>query len=220
MDKSLQNKPGTQGQILHDSNYMSSLSSVQFSSLAQSCPTFCNPMDCSMPGFPVLHCLLEVAQTHVHWIWCHSTISSSVARFSSCLQSFSASGSFPMSWLFASGGQIIEASASVLLMNIQGWFPLGLTCLITLQSKGRLMSLLQHHSLNASILQHSVFFMGQFSHPYMTPRKTITLTIGTFVSKVMYLPFNTLSSFVIAFLPRSKCLLISLKASFQIKSIF
>ena len=102
----------------------------------QLCPTFCNPMDCSMPGFPVLHCLLEFAQTHVHWIWCHSTISSSVARFSSCLQSFSASGSFPMSWLFASGGQIIEASASVLLMNIQGWFPLGLTGLISLLSKG------------------------------------------------------------------------------------
>ena len=68
MDKSLQNKPGTQGQILHDSNYMSSLSSVQFSSLAQSCPTFCNPMDCSTPGFPVLHYLPELAQTHVHWV--------------------------------------------------------------------------------------------------------------------------------------------------------
>ena len=70
--------------------------------------------------------------------WCHPTISSSVASFSSCPQSFPASGSFPMSGLFASGGQSIgaSASASVLLMNIQGWFPWGLTDLISLQSKG------------------------------------------------------------------------------------
>ena len=68
--------------------------------------------------------------------WCHPTISSSVIPFSSCLQSFPASGSFPMSWLFASGGQSIGAPASVLLMNIQDWFPLGLTGLISLQSKG------------------------------------------------------------------------------------
>ena len=70
--------------------------------------------------------------------WCHPTISSSVTPFSSCLQPFPASGSFPMSWLFASGGQSIgvSASASVLPMNIQGWFPLGLTRLISLLSKG------------------------------------------------------------------------------------
>ena len=68
--------------------------------------------------------------------WCHPTISSSVIPFSSCLQSFPASGSFLRSWHFASGGQSIEASASVLLKNIQGWVPLGLTGLITLQFKG------------------------------------------------------------------------------------
>ena len=68
--------------------------------------------------------------------WCHQAISSSVTPFSSCLQSFPASGSFPMSRIFASGGQIIGASASVLPVNIQGWFPLGLTSLISLLSKG------------------------------------------------------------------------------------
>ena len=95
-------------------------------SVTQSCPTLCTPMDCNTPGFPVLHYLLEFVQTQVLNQWCHPTISSSVTPFSSCLQSFPASGSSPMSWLFASGGQIIGASvsASVLPMNIQGWFPL------------------------------------------------------------------------------------------------
>ena len=77
---------------------------INFSSLAQSCATLCDPMDCSTPGFPVHHQLPELAQTHVHW-WCHPAISSSVISFSSCLQSFPASGSFPMSWFLASGGQ-------------------------------------------------------------------------------------------------------------------
>ena len=93
--------------------------------------------------------------------WCHPTISSSVIPFS-CLQSFPASGSFPMSWLFASGGENIGASSSVLPVNIQGWFPLGLTCLISLLSKG-LSSLLQHHSSKASIFQCSAFFMVQLT---------------------------------------------------------
>ena len=86
--------------------------------------------DCSMPGFPVLHCLPEFAQIHFHWVGdVHPTISCSVALFSSCPQSFSASGSFPVNWLFPSGGQSIGAStsATVLAMSIQGWFPLGLT---------------------------------------------------------------------------------------------
>ena len=103
---------------------------------------------------------------------CHPTISSSVVPFSSCLQSFPASGSFQMSQLFASGGQSIGvlASASVLPMNIQDWFPSGLTGLISLQSKG-LKSLLQCHSSKASILQRSAFFLVQPSHPYMTTGK-------------------------------------------------
>ena len=95
--------------------------------------------------------------------WCHPTISSSVIPFSSCLQSFPASESFPMSQFFTSGGQIIgvSASASVLPMNIQEWFPLGGTGWISLQSKGLLKSLLQHHSSIASIIWCSAFFMVQ-----------------------------------------------------------
>ena len=90
--------------------------------------------------------------------WCHSIISSSVMSFSSCLQFFSASGSFPVSQLFTSGGQSIGvlASTSVLPMNIQRWFPLGLTGLISLRSKG-LKSLLQHHSSKSSILLYLAF---------------------------------------------------------------
>ena len=90
--------------------------------------------------------------------WCLPTISSSVVPFSSCLLSYPASGSFPVSQFFRSGGQSIGASASVLPMNIQNWFPLGLTSLISLQSKG-LSNLLQHYSLKASVLRHSAFLL-------------------------------------------------------------
>ena len=106
---------------------------------AQSCPTLRNPMDCSTPGFPPLSfpriCSNSCPLSHR---LSHPTISFSVIPFSSCLQSFPASGSFPMSQLFASGGQNIaaSASASVLLMNIQEWFPLQLTGLISMVSKG------------------------------------------------------------------------------------
>ena len=101
-----------------------------------------------------------------------------------------------------SGSQIIgaSASASVPPMNIQDWCPLGWTGLISLQS------LLQHNSSKAPILWQSTFFLDQISHIYMTTGKTMALTIQTFVVKVMFLLFNTLSGFVIAFLPRSKCL--------------
>ena len=112
-----------------------------------------------------------------------------------------------MSQFSASGGQSIgaSASASVLPMNIQDWFPLGWTGLISLQSK----SLLQHHSSKASILQRSAFFIVQLSYSYMTTGKTIALIRWTFFGKVMSLLFNMLSRLVIVFLPRSKCLLIS-----------
>ena len=83
------------------------------------CPTLCDHMDCSTPGFPVLHHLLELCSNSCLSQWCHPTISSSVIPFSSRLQSVPASGSFPMSQLFASGGRSIGASASVLPMNIQ-----------------------------------------------------------------------------------------------------
>ena len=101
-------------------------------SVTQSYLTLCYPMDCNTPGFPVLHHLLELAQTHVHWV--HDAI-----QLSHPLSSLSppASGSFPVSLLFSSGGQTIGVSAlvSVLPTNIQGWFPLGLTGLISLLSK-------------------------------------------------------------------------------------
>ena len=107
--------------------------------------------------------------------WCHPTISSSVVPFSSRLQSFPASGSFQMSQFFVSGGQSIgvSASASVLPINIQDWFPLGLIGLIFLIVQGTLKNLLQHHSSKASVLQHSAFFIVQLSYPYMTTGKTI-----------------------------------------------
>ena len=113
--------------------------------------------------------------------WCHPTISSSSILFSSCLQSFPPLGSFQGSQFFTSGGQSIRssASASVLPVNIQDWFPLGLTGLISLQSQGTLKSLPQYHRSKASILQCSAFFIVQLSHPYMTTAKTIALTRQT-----------------------------------------
>ena len=142
--------------------------------------------------------------------WCHPTTSSSVIPFSFCPQSFPASGSFQMSQLFTSGGQSIgiSASASVPPMSIQDWFPLGGTDWISVLSKG-LRSLFQHHSSKASILHCSACFMFQLSHPYMTTGKTKALTRLTFVGKGTSLLFNMLSRLMIAFLPRSKCLLIS-----------
>ena len=125
--------------------------------------------------------------------WRHPTISSSVVPFSSCLWSFPASGSFLMRCLFTSGSQSIGASvsASVLPMNIQDWFPLGLTGWISSQSKG-----LSRIFSNTTVQKHR--FFGTWlslinSHPYMTTGKTIALTIWIFVSKVMSLLFNTLS---------------------------
>jgi len=114
-----------------------SVSSI--SSVAQSCPTLCDPMDCSTPGFPCPSPTSRACSNPcpLSW-WCHPTISYSVVPFSSCSQSSPASGAFPMGHFFPSGGQSIGASvsASVLPMNIQNWFPLGLTGLISLQSKG------------------------------------------------------------------------------------
>ena len=116
--------------------------------------------------------------------WCHPTISSSVIPFSCCFQSFPASGCL-VRLLFTSGHQNIgaSASASVLPMNIQGWFPLGFIGLISLLYK-RFSSLL--HSSKASVLWCPAFFMVKLSHPYMTTGKTIALTIQTFVGKVMF----------------------------------
>ena len=106
---------------------------------------------------------VELVMLSNHFILCHP--------FSFCPQSFPASGSFPMSWLFASGDQSIRvsASASVFSMNIQDWFPLGLTGLV----QGTLKSLFQHYSSKPSIFWCSAFFIEQLSHPYMTTGKTM-----------------------------------------------
>ena len=105
----------------------------------------------------------------------HPTISSSVVPFSSCLQSFPASGSFQMSQFFTSGGQSIGVSASVLVlpMNIQDWFSIRMDWLDLLATQGTLKTLLQHHSSKASVLQSSAFFTVQLSHQYTTTGKTI-----------------------------------------------
>ena len=165
-------------------------------------------MDCNTPGFPVLHYLLELLTL----MPVESMMSSNhLVLVPSCLQSFPASGSFPMSWLFESGSQSIAASVlaispsneySGLISFRIDWFDL-------LALEGTLKSLLQHHSSKASIFQCSTFFMVQLYHLYMTTGKTIAVTIWTFVSKVMSLLFNMLSRYVIGFLPKGKHLLIS-----------
>ena len=126
-------------------------------SVAESCPNLCNPMDCSTPGFPVHYQLPKLAQTHVHWVSdaiqpFHPLSSPSSPAFNLS----PALGSFLMSRLFESGGQSIgaSASASVLPMNIQGWFPLGLTGLISLLSKG-----LSRVFSNTAVWKHW-FFLG------------------------------------------------------------
>ena len=167
------------------------------SSVPWSCPTLWRPhglqharLPCPspIPGAYSNSCPLH--------LWCHATISSSIIPFSSSLHSFSASGSFPMSQFFTSGGQSIGVSASALLLpvNIQDWFPLVWTGWISLLSKGLFKSLLQHSS-KASILLHSAFIIVQLSHPYVITGKIIALTRWTFVGKVMSLLFNMLATF-------------------------
>ena len=172
--------------------------------------SLCDPMDCSMPGPPVLHCHSRVCSNPCPLSQCsYLTISSSVTAFSSYPQSFPASGSFPMSKLFRLSGQSIgaSASASVLPVSIQGWFSLGLTSLICLQARDsqEFSPTPQLKSINASAL--SLLYGSAFTsvHDYW---KTIALIRWTFVGNVMSLLFNMLSRLVIAFLPRSKCLLI------------
>ena len=144
--------------LLGQRPWLKKIRSVQFSSVAQSCPTLCDPMDCSMPGFPVRRrraCSNSCPSSR----WCHPTISTSVIPFSSCLQYFPASGFFPVSQFFASGDQSIGASAwaSVLPMNIQDWSPSGWTRWISLQSKG-----LSRIFSNTTVQKHQ-FFGAQLS---------------------------------------------------------
>ena len=166
----------------------------QFSSVTQSCPTLCNPMSCSMPGLPVHYQLPEFTQTHVHWVG--DAIQQSHPLLSPSLPAFNITQHQGLFQWVSSSHQVaktIGASASVLPMNIQDWFPLGWTDFISVQSKG-LWKVLQHHTSKVSILWCSAFFIVQLSHPYMT-RKTIALTRQTFIGKVISLLFNMLSRF-------------------------
>ena len=153
---------------------------------------------------------------------CHPTISSSVIPFSSHPQSLLASGYFPISWFFTSGGQSIgvSASGSIFANEYSGLISFRIDWFDLLAVQETLKSLLQHHISKASILRCSAFFIVQLSHPYMTTGKTIILTRQTFVGKVMSLLFNKLSGLVITFLPRSKQASFNFMAAITICSDF
>ena len=183
------------------------LTQVQFSWVAQSCLTLCDPMDCSKPGFPIHHQLPELAQVHIHRVG--DAIQSPPPLLSPSTPAFNLSQHQDLVQWVSPSHQVTK----VLELQLQhenlglisfrvGWFDL-------LAVQGTLNSLLQHHSSKALILQCSTLFIVQFSHSYMGTGKNVALTRWTFVSKVMSLLFNMLSKCVIAFLPRSKCLLIS-----------
>ena len=192
--------------------FIHQFSSVQFSSVAQSCLTLSNPMNCSIPGLPVHQQFPEFSQTHVHRVG--DAIQPSHPL--SCpllllppippnIRVFSNESTFcvkwPKHWSFSFSISPSNEHPGLISFRMDG---LDLTAV-----QGTLKSLLQHHSSKPSILQLSAFFTVQLSHPYMTTGKTIALSRWTFVGKVMSLPFNMLSRLVITLLPRSKCLLIS-----------
>ena len=167
----------------------------------------------STPGFPVLHYLPEFAQTHVHWvgddILCHPLLLLPSVFPSNRV--FSKESTLPIRWpkYWSFSFSISPSNEYSGLISFQiDWFDL-------LGVQRTLKSLLQHHNLKASILQHSAVFMVQLAHPYMTMGKTIALTIQTFVSRAMSLLLNMLSRFVIAFLPSSTCLLIYQTSFYQ-----
>ena len=184
---------------------------VRCSSVIQSCPTLCNPVDCSMPDFPAHHQLPEFTQTHVHHDG--NTIQPSHPLSSPSPPAFNLSqhqGLFK--WVISS-----HKVAKILKLQLQHqsykWTPglisFKMDWLDLLAVQETLKSLLQNHSSKTSIFQHSAFLTVQLSHSYMSTGKTIALTRQTFVGKVMSLLFNMLSRLVITFLPRSKHLLIS-----------
>ena len=168
-------------------------------------------MNCSMPSFPVLHCLLEIAQTHVHWVSNANQASHPLLFPSSfALNLFQHYGLFQ--WVSSSRQMAKVLELQFQHQSLQLIFRVDFfrtDSLDLLAGWGTLNSLLQHHTLKASILQLSAFFMVQFSHPYMTTGKTIALAIWTFISKVISLLFNMLWRFDISFLPRSKHVFIS-----------
>ena len=166
-------------------------------------------MDCSIPGLPVLHQLLELAQTHAHWVsyaiqpshplTSHSRPAFNLSQHQGLFQWVRFLHWWPKYWSFKISP--FNEYSGLISFKID-WFDL-------LAVRRTLKSLLRHHSSKASILQCPAFFIVQLSHPYMTTGKSIALTRWTFVSKVMSLLFNMLSKLVIIFLPRSKHLLIS-----------
>ena len=157
--------------------------SVQLSSVAQSCRTLCDPMNCSTPGLPVHHQLLEFTQTHVHRVSdaiqpSHPRLSpASPAPIPPSIRVFSNESTLRMRWpkYWSFSFSIIPSKEIPRLISF--W----MDCLDRLAVQGALKSLLQHHSSKASILWHSAFFTVQLSHPYMTTGKTIALTRRTFV---------------------------------------
>ena len=162
-------------------------------------------MDCSTPGFPVLHCLPELAQTHVHWIGdaiqpSHlllppSPLVLNLSQHQGVFQWVSSLHRWPKYWSFSLNISPSNGYSGLISFRID-YFDF-LAVQVTPKS------LLQHHSSKASILWCSVFFIVRLSHPYMTTEKTIALTRWIFVGKGMSLPLNKLSRLVIAFLPRS-----------------
>ena len=187
---------------------MNYIYSVQFS--CSVVLTLCDPTNCSTPGLPVHHKLLEFTQTHIHWDSdaiqpSHPLLSpSSLAPVPPSIRVISNESTLHMRWpkYWSFSFSIIPSKEIPRLIFKMDWLDL-------LEVQGTLKSLLQHHSSKASILRRSAFFTVQLSHPYMTTGKTIGLTRRTFVGKVMSLLFNMLSRLVITFLPRSKHLLIS-----------
>ena len=187
------------------------ISKYQFSSVAQSCLTLCDPINHSTPGLPVHHQLLEFTQTPVHWVGddiqpSHPLLSPSpparnLSQHQGLFKWVNSSLRWPKYWSFSFNISAYNEQPGLISFRID-WSDL-------LAVQGTLKSLLHCHSSKASILQCSAFFMVPLSHPYMTTGKTIALTRRIFVRKVMSLLFNTLSRFAIAFLPRSKHLLLS-----------
>ena len=169
----------------------------------------CDSMDYSTPGFPVHHQLPEPAQTHVLWVsdvWgpSHALSSSSPPA----LHLSQHQDLFHWVSSFYQVAKVLEFLSISLSNEYSGLIFFRIDWLDLLAVQETFNSLLQHHSSKASILQCSAFFIVQLSYPYMTTGKTVTLTKWTFAGKVMSLLFNMLSSLVITFLPRSKCLLI------------
>ena len=167
-------------------------------------------MGCSTPGFPVLHHLPDFALSHVHWVGDAIQPSHPLLRPSPALtlsqhqrlfQWFTVYIRWPKYWSFSFSISPPSEYSGLISFRIN-WFDL-------LVVQGTLKRLLQHHNSKASILWCSAFFMVQLSHPYMTAGKTIGLNIQTFVGQVKSLLFNMLFRFVLTFLPKSTCLLLS-----------